>query len=342
MSVNKFRKSARLTLFAGTCLLLLMSMRAMATTIWHEGDLFLAVARGEYQVRDQAGNLREVLSTGRGGFTTGCSFDAQNNLYVTEFSISEVSVFDGSAPPHTNNLFGGGYDIPEMVVFDAAGNVYVSNLGKAIFNGGFIGEGIHQFMPDGTFIKTIVPGARVDFFDIAPDQDTIVYGQEKTSILTASISTGLQGADFTTGTATRAFAMRLLPDGGLLLADLDNVKRYNSAGVVIDTYNVTGEDSWFAMNLDPDGTSFWAGNIVSGDYYKFDIATGGVDVHIAGPFSTERPLEFFGMCVLGEPTAAMSSESWPIPTLSNSGLLALVLIMLAIAIRRNRPPGAHE
>ncbi len=115
----------------------------------------------------------------------------------------------------------------------------------------------------------------MDFFDIAADQDTILFGQEGDSVLTASISTGLQGPDFTTGTATQAFAMRILPDGGLLLADRNNIKRYNSAGVVIGGYNVTGESFWFSLNLDPDGTSFWSGNPATANYYKFDMDTGG-------------------------------------------------------------------
>jgi hypothetical protein len=268
---------------------------AFASTTWNIGDVFLGVANGTYQVRDQAGVLKETLVTGRGGFTTGCSFNATDDLFVTEFSANNVSVFDGPDDPHLNNLFGGGYSTPEMVAHDAAGNVYVGNLG----------DGIHQYTSAGGFIKKIIPGVRVDFFDIAADQDTIVYGQEGTDLKTASIATGLAGANFSTGTATQAFAMRFLPDGGLLLADLNNVKRYDAAGVVIDTYDVAGENSWFSLNLDPDGTSFWAGNFSTANYYKFDIATGGVDTHIAGPFTTGTGgSSLFGMCVLGEPTAA--------------------------------------
>jgi hypothetical protein len=280
-------------LLAGAFLLLSVGTPALASTTWNIGDLFLGVANGSYQVRDQAGALKETLTTGRGGFTTGCAFDAADNLYGTEFSANNVSVFQGPNAPHTNSLFGGGYSTPEMVAFDAAGNVYVGNLG----------DGIHQYTAAGIFVKKIIAGVRVDFFDIAADQDTILFGQEGADIKTASIASGLQGANFSTGTATQAFAMRILPDGGLLLADLNNIKRYDAAGVVIDTYDATGENSWFSLNLDPDGTSFWAGNFNTASYYKFDIGTGGLDNYIAGPFNTGTGGgSLFGMCLLGEPT----------------------------------------
>jgi len=296
MSVYKSLRTPKLTLLAGTCFLLLIGTPALAST-WNVGDLFLGVDNGQYQVRDQAGVLKETLTTGRSGFTTGCAFDKNDNLFVTEFSADQVSIFVGPDDPHNNFLFGAHlYSAPEMVAFDAAGNVYVGNV---------IGGGIHQFAPNGAFIKTIVPGVRVDFFDIAADLDTIVFGQEGTSLLTASISTGLQGADFSTGTATEAFGIRILPDGGLLLADGNNVKRYNSVGIAIGGYNVTGESSWFSLNLDPDSTSFWAGNFNTANYYKFDIDTGGNNSHIAGPFNTGTgPQTLFGICLLGEPTVA--------------------------------------
>jgi hypothetical protein len=298
MSKNKSPRIPRLMLLAGACLLLLTGTPALASSTWNVGDIFLGVASGQYQVRDQSGVLKETLDTGRGGFTTGCAFSSNDNLYVTEFNANQVSIFEGPNDPHNNFLFGAAlYNNPEMLAFDKSGRVYVGNR---------TGGGIHQFASNGAFIKTIVPGVRVDFFDIAADQDTILFGQEGDSVLTASISTGLQGPDFTTGTATQAFAMRILPDGGLLLADRNNIKRYNSAGVVIGGYNVTGESFWFSLNLDPDGTSFWSGNPATANYYKFDADTGGNNSHIAGPFNTGTGINtFFGMCIFGEPTVAI-------------------------------------
>jgi hypothetical protein len=263
---------------------------ARASTTWNTGDLFLGVAGGQYQVRAPDGTLKETLNSGLGGFTTGCAFDADDDFYGTFFSANTVAAFEGPADPHTQTAFGGGYSTPESVAFDGAGNVYVGNLGN----------GILKFDSAGVFQQNVI-NTRVDFFDIAADQDTIYYGQEGNDVKAVSITSGPL-PNFSTGTATQAFAMRILPDGGLLLADLTEVKRYDSAGVVIDTYDVGGEDSWFSLNLDPNGTSFWAGNFGTANYYKFNIDTGALE---AGPLNTGTGSQtLFGICVLGEPVVS--------------------------------------
>src|SRR5207247_193869 len=89
--------------------------------------------------------------------------------------------------------------------------------------------------------------------------------------------------------------------GGLLVADILNVKRLDAGGAVIQTYDVAGEDSWFSLNLDPNGTSFWSGNIDSANIYKFNIATGAVEAS----FNTGTGSgTIFGICLKGELTAA--------------------------------------
>jgi len=52
---------------------------------------------------------------------------------------------------------------------------------------------------------------------------------------------------------TQAFAMRILSDGGLLVADLYDITRFDSSGTLIQTCDITGQDHWFALNQDPDG-----------------------------------------------------------------------------------------
>jgi hypothetical protein len=261
---------------------------------WESGDLFLGVGFGQYQVRDQAGALKEILSTGRSGFTTGCTFDAGQQLYVTETYEGIVSRFAGPAPPHTNTVFGSSFIFPNNVVFGFDGKVCVSDATY----------GILQFAPDGTYLKTVI-STRVDSFDIAADNDTILYTQQGPDIKTVSIASGLPGPNFSTGTAIKAVNIRILPDGGALLTNLSlsgsggDVKRYNAAGVVVATYDVSAEtEHWFSLALDPDGISFWAGNSGSSNYYKFNLATPGIDSHIAGPFNTGTgPSTLFGMCV---------------------------------------------
>src|ERR1051325_11106549 len=59
---------------------------------------------------------------------------------------------------------------------------------------------------------------------------------------------------------SNAYAFRIVPsDGGILVADTENILRLDSTGNVVQTYDAPGKDFWFALNLDPDGKSFWSG-----------------------------------------------------------------------------------
>ncbi len=214
-----------------------------------------------------------------------------------------MAVFAGPNDPHTQTAFGGGYSTPESIAFDAAGTAYVGSLGN----------GIRKFDAAGLFQATVI-NTRVDFLDVAADQDTIYYTQEGNDIKAVSITSGPL-PNFTTGTTTRAFALRILPDSGVLLADLTEVKRFDASGVLRQTYDVVGEENWFSLNLDPNGTSFWAGNFDTANYYKFNITSGVVE---AGPFNTGTGSgTLFGLCILGEPTAAIPQISLNPPTATN-------------------------
>jgi hypothetical protein len=277
------------------------------TVIWNTGDLFLGVGAGQYQVRAPDGTWKETLDDGRGGLTSGCAFDTAGNLYATNIDRYYVDKYQG-VDPHDRTDFGGGYNGPEMVVFDASGKVYVSNVNY---------EGIRQFDANGNYIRTILPGTRVDYFDIAADQDTILYTQEGTTIEGVSISTG-QTFTFASG-ATHAYALRIIPltnpqfSGDVLLADLTEVKLYDTNGGVIRHYDITSpdENTWHALNLDPDGVSFWSGDSLTSNYYEFNIDTTARE---RGPYNTGTgQYTFWGMCVKGEQTAGQPTST-PIPT----------------------------
>jgi hypothetical protein len=74
------------------------------------------------------------------------------------------------------------------------------------------------------------------------------------------------------------FALRILSDGGVLVAHTANVLRYDNTGTLVQTYAVAGHvGTLFALNIDPDGTSFWTGDL-GGDnkVFRVDIATGAI------------------------------------------------------------------
>jgi hypothetical protein len=70
------------------------------------------------------------------------------------------------------------------------------------------------------------------------------------------------------------FAIALLADGGAVVTADSVIRRFNTSGQQVKTYDSSGQDAWFALTLDPDGTSFWASDGDTGEVYRFDLSTG--------------------------------------------------------------------
>jgi streptogramin lyase len=167
----------------------------------------------------------------------------------------------------------------ESVVLAADGSVYVSHVG---------GGGIKHYDAGGTLLQTLAPGQRTHWMDLAADQRTMFYSDEGPTIHRWDVQANVPLPDFATLPSGEGFALRLPPtaDGSsdLLVADFDDVLRLDSAGNIVQTYNSpVPESTWFAVNLDPDGTSFWSGAPGSGNLCRFNVASGNVEL---GPINT--------------------------------------------------------
>lgn len=253
--------------------------------VFTTGDVFVAIGNGQVRWFRPDGTVVATLDTTQGGFTTGMGIDSTGRLYVTNFSANSVSRFDTSG--NLLGTFGSGYSTPEMIVFDLAGNAYVGNTGG----------GIRKFDANGNFLQQFNSG-RVDFLDLAADQRTMLFTQEGGNIKRYDVVSDTPLSDFATGLGGSAFEVRIRPNGEVFLANGANVRRLDANGNVIQTYDQAGEDSWFALHLDPDGTSFWSANFNSGNVYRIDIATGNV----LRMFNSGAPGNTFGLAVFGEIT----------------------------------------
>jgi len=168
---------------------------------------------------------------------------------------------------------------------------------------------IHKYDVAGNLLDTFdvaIERRGSDWIDLSSDQQTMFYTSEGALVKRYDVSSSTQLGDFADTGVSICYALRLLPPGdgsdGLLVAATEDIRRLDSAGTVIQTYDATGENSWFALNLDPNGTSFWSGDFGTGNFYRFNIATGAIEV---GPINTGTGgSTLFGICVAGEITVA--------------------------------------
>ncbi|MBI1923381.1 PEP-CTERM sorting domain-containing protein [Candidatus Poribacteria bacterium] len=357
MYSRKFSKELVLILMGvAVCFALATTASALPINI---GDVFATTARtalnqlgdelkfGQIKHYDKDLNLLETLETNELGYVAGMAFDASLNLYATSGFFAEnfggantgtilrFKASDGSLL----GTFGSGYSqYPESILFDAAGNVYVGNVAIDVTNPA--DRDIRKFSPTGsplTQFDVEIEDQGSDWIDLAADQKTMFYTSEGRRIMRYDVSTGTQLPDFVTLPTDiinqKAFALRLLGDGGLLVADSVNIKRLDSSGAVVQTYDASGADGWFALNLDPDGTSFWSGAFNTDTFYKFDIDTGvGIDNYLTSTNTLGGGGTLFGFTVAGEITQAQSI----IPEPGSWLLFSVGLLALAGALIRRR------
>jgi len=258
--------------------------------------VFAGVGNGTIKEFSPSGTLVQTLHTSSASYNTGMCFDSAGDLYGTEFGSNTISKFDNSGNL-LNGSFGSGYNSDdESCSVDASDHIYVGEADGA--------GTVLKFDTSGNLLATYNPAHQdrgTDWVDIDKDQKTLFYTSEGDSVKRFDVSTNTQLADFADSLpASPCYALRILPDGGVMVACTSEVIRLNSSGNVVQTYTPTGGASLlFSLNIDPDGTTFWTGDLDTGTIYHFNIATGAQ----LGSFNTSPNTSLAGVAVYGEHTS---------------------------------------
>jgi len=302
---------------------------------YNVGDVFAGVGTGRIKHFDNTGVLLDTLNTGTGSSEdTGMAFDAAGNLYSTEFSVGTMSKFDNMGNLLVNPWGGPFSTHPESVVVDAAGNLYSGEVDGANM--------LRKWDPAGNPLGTWSPATEsrgIDWIDLAADQTTMFYTSEGWFIKRFDVGTNTQLADFNAAPlpSRPAYALRIRSNGEVLVAATSDVHRLNAAGAVIQSYptaNYNETSFFFALNLDPDGTSFWTAGYHSGQIYRIDIITGNLittfNGGILGP-------SLAGLAIYGEPTVGQVIPEYPFGTFV--GLIASFVALVVFVKYKRFAPG---
>jgi hypothetical protein len=251
------------------------------------GDLLVSLETGPVQWRHSDGAPNRTLASTVAGTGEGMGFDAAGNLYVTRWCIDDsctngntVEAF--SVRGQSLGTFGSGYNCgPHSIVFDGAGTAYVGQ-------GGCTGA-ILKFVPGQPPVAmAVAPDSSGSFWiDLAADGCTIFYTSWGPNVKRFNACTGVQRPNFNVAPLPGSAAqdLRILPDGGVLVASGEVIARLDASGVLTQTYGVPPEPSlWAGLDLVGDGT-FWVGNYETSNVYRFDLTTRAV----IGSFNAGTP-----------------------------------------------------
>ena len=275
-----------LLLFLSVSALLIASPPgSVQAATFEKGDVFVGIQGGIRQYRSIANTftLVDTIQT-TGAYNTGMAFDKLGNLFSTQFDAN--SIYKINKNSNVGTLFASGItDLPESLVFDKTGSYLYSGRANGL-------KQINKYdpfnvPPNDPLLQSYTPtkfgNKGTDWIDLAHDQTTIYYTSEGSTIYrfdtNANGGIGANIADFANnGTGNEMFALRILANGSVIVADSNDVLYFNADGSIKKTYLInqhTGD--LFALNFDPDGTSFWTAELGgSGNVYKVDIASGTI------------------------------------------------------------------
>lgn len=279
------------------------------------GDVFAGVGDGKIDRYSPLGVFIEQLDTTSGSAEqTGMCFDGNTptaTLRSTNFTDNSMTRFNNSGGVMTHPWGGPFNEHPESCVVNAMSQVYVGQADGS--------RDILKFDASGNQVASYdvaTENRGSDWIDLAADQCTMFYTSEGEFVKRYDVCNDVQLPDFNAVAlpTSPCFALRIRMNGEVLVACSDAAHRLSPAGTVMQSYPKSalvtpdaqvGEPSFlFALNLDPDGNSFWTAGYTTGNIYRINIATGAQITTFNAPVF----ITLAGLAIFGEPTVGLPQE----------------------------------
>ncbi|HXZ12499.1 MAG TPA: choice-of-anchor L domain-containing protein [Candidatus Sulfotelmatobacter sp.] len=283
------------------------------------GQVFVGTVDGMIFVYNSNGKLSQVLNSATlGGIIGGMDFDSSGNLYAANFgSGNAVEHFTGGVATPTQFAPGSYNSGPLGLVIDPFGNIFVGDSSGQ--------DTLLEFLngnpeTSNTFYPAHESGG-VGYLEVLDDEARVLYTTGPNSdeitgtVKNYDVVNDHQNPDFATDLpGGPAFALRELSDKSILVANSTSIAHLDPNGNLLGTpapYQPGGPGGLFyALNLDPSGTSFWTADALSGKVYQVQLSSGTILNTIATPLgfaSTKDLATIYGLAVVGQPASGGAS-----------------------------------
>ncbi len=263
------------------------------------GDLFVGFYNGSLQWRRNSGLPVAIVFEAESHLLTGLGFSPAGPLFAVDSTAGELDQFDPCGLP-LSPLLAGTNTMPTAICFDAAGGFYLGFYASTnnVWNFDASGNRVRQY-------TVAVENSGIDWIDLAADQRTLYYTSYGPSIKRFDLVANVQLPDLVTNLA-ESQALRLLPNGGLLVGTEQGIYRLDDVGNLLQTYLEPSVYTWSGISLDPDGHTFWALGSPA-VVFHFDLASGAV----LASFRVDDVGNAASLLLKGEVTAALSGPAAP-------------------------------
>lgn len=217
-----------------------------------------------------------------GSVATGFCRAPDGSVLSTRFGVGEGPVLMSAAGAVRDADFGGpiGVGDDESCAFDLTGNAWI---GTAVPTAEATAP-LRRVAADGRLLETLdlpVGERGTDWIELDADQCTLYYTSEDSDVRRYDVCARQPLPDFATGLNPRCYALRQLPNGEIMVTCSEQIYRYAANGTLIRDYTKAslGENDpagLYAVQLDPDGETFWTGGAQSGRVVRARIDTGAV------------------------------------------------------------------